>query len=78
MDPEERGRYSQINASFDLSHPKISSQEGGWCVPDYAGEMNDISTEAYKEGEVLNSESLNEIMDTSFEINQDGGLSKFS
>ena len=69
LDHKERAEGSQINASFDLSHPKISSQEGGWCVPDSAGEMNDISTEAYKKGEVLNSGSLNEIMDTSFEIN---------
>ena len=35
---------------------------------DHVGENNDISAEAYKEGEVLNSKFLNEIMDTSFEI----------
>ena len=34
---------------------------------DSTGEKNDISAKAYKEGEVLNSEILNEIVDISFE-----------
>ena len=74
LDHKERGEGSQIIASFNLSHPKISSLEGGWCVPDSAGGKNDISAEAYKEGKVLNSENLNEIVDISFEISHDSSF----
>ena len=41
---------------------------------DYVGEKDDISVEAYKEGEVLNSEILNEIVDISFEISHDSSF----
>ena len=67
LDCKERGKGSQINASYNLSHSEISSQEEGLCLLDSIGEKNDISAEAYKEGEVLNSEILNEMVDISFE-----------
>ena len=63
LDHKERGEGSQINASLNLSHLEISSQEEGFCLLDSIGEKNDISAKAYKEGEVLNSEILNEIAD---------------
>ena len=59
LDHKERGEDSQINAYFTLSHPKISSHEGGWCVPNSAEERKNISAEAYKGGDVLNLEILN-------------------
>ena len=74
LDHRERVEGSQLNSSFNLSHPKISSHEEGWCVPVSTGENNDISVEAYKEGEVLNSEILNEIVDISFEKNHDSSF----
>ena len=74
LDHKERGEGSQINASFNLSHSEISSHKEGLCLLDSVGENNDNSTEAYKEGEVLNSEILNEIMGTSFEIGHDSSF----
>ena len=74
MDHKERGEGSQINASFNLSHSEISSHKEGLCLLDSVGEKNDISAEAYKEGEVLNSEILNEIVDISFEISHDSSF----
>ena len=71
LDCKERGKGSQINASLNLSHLEISSQEEGFCLLDSIGEKNDISDEAYKEGEVLNSEILNEVVDISFENSHD-------
>ena len=67
LDYKERGKGSQINASFNLSHSEISSQEEGFCLLDSIGEKNDISVEAFKEGESLNSRILNEVIDISFE-----------
>ena len=71
---KERGEGSQINNSFNLSHSEISYHEEGLCVLDSAGEKNDISAEAYKEGEVLNSEILNEIVDNLFEISHESSF----
>ena len=67
LDYKEIGKGSQINASLNLSHSSISSQKEGFCLLDSIGEKNDIYVEAYKEGEVLNSKFLNEIVDISFE-----------
>ena len=44
---------------------------------DSVGEKSDIYTEAYKEGEVLNSEILKEIVDISFEINHDSSFQSY-
>ena len=74
LDFKEIGKGFQINASLNLSNSSISSQEEGFCLLDSIGEKNDISTEAYKEGEVLNSEILNEIVDISFEISHDSSF----
>ena len=71
MDYKERGKGSQINDSLNPSHSKISSEEEGFCLLDSIGEKNDICVESYKEGEVLNSEILNEIVDISFEISHE-------
>ena len=62
-DYKERGEGSQINTFLKFSHSEISSHEEGLCVPDSAGEKNDMSAKAYKKGEVLNSEILNESVD---------------
>ena len=70
LDYKERDKGSQINASY-FSNSEISSQEERFCLLDSIGEKNDISAKAYKEGEVLNSEILNEIVDMSFEISHD-------
>ena len=67
LDYKERGKGSQIKSSLNLSHSEISSQEEGFCLLDSIGEKNDIYVEAYKEGEVLNSRILNEVVDISFE-----------
>ena len=48
LDYKERGKGSQINASLNLSHSEISSQEERFCLLDSIGEKNDISAEAYK------------------------------
>ena len=74
LDHKERGEGSQINASLNLSHSSISSQEEAVCLLDSIGEKNDIFAEAYKEGEVLNSEILNEIVDISFENNHESSF----
>ena len=44
------------------------------CLLDSVGEKNDIFAEAYKEGKVLNSEILNEIVSISFEISHDSSF----
>ena len=64
----------RIHASFNLSHSEISSHKEGLGLLDSIGEKDDISAEAYKEGEVLNSEILNEIVDISFEINHESSF----
>ena len=74
LDHKERGEGSQINASFNLSHSEISSHKEGLGLLDSVGEKDDISAEAYKEGEVLNSEILNEMVDISFEISHDSSF----
>ena len=63
LDHKERGEGSQINVSFNILHSKISSHKEGLCWIDYVGRRNDISAKACKEGEVLNSEILNEMVD---------------
>ena len=64
----------RIHSYFNLSHSKISSHKEGLCLIDYVGEKDDISAKAYKEGEVLNSEILNEIVDISFKISQESSF----
>ena len=71
LDYKERGKGSQIKASLNLSHSSISYKEEGFYLLDSIGEKNDISTEAYKESEFLNSEILNKIVDISFEISHE-------
>ena len=71
FDHKERGEGSQLNASFNPSHSEISSHKEGLCLFDSVGEKDDISAEAYKEGEVSDSEILNEIVDISFEISHE-------
>ena len=44
---------------------------------DSIGEKNDIYVEAYKEGEVLNSKFLNEIVDISFENSHDSSFQSY-
>ena len=73
LDYKERGKGSQINASLNISHLEIS-QEEGFCLLDSIGENNDISSKANKEGEFLNSEILNEIVDISFENNHESSF----
>ena len=74
LDHKARGEGSQINASFNLSHSEISSHKEGLRLLDCVGEKDDVSAEAYKEGEVLNSKFLNEIMDILFEISHDSSF----
>ena len=42
--------------------------------PDFSREKNDIFAKAYKEGEVLNSEILNEFVDILFEISHESSF----
>ena len=44
---------------------------------DSIGENNDICVEAYKEGEVLNSKFLNEIVDISFENTHESSFQSY-
>ena len=76
LDYKERYKGSQINASY-FSNSEISSQEERFCLLDSIGEKNVISTEAYKEGEVLNSEILNEFVDISFENSHESSFQSY-
>ena len=67
LDQKERGGGFQINASFNLSHSSISSQEEGVYVLDYVEEQNDTLFEVLEKNEVVNSKILNEVADISFE-----------
>ena len=67
LDHKERGKVSQINASWNLSHSSISSQEEGVYLLDYVEEQNDTLFEVLEKNEVVNSEILNEVADISFE-----------
>ena len=44
---------------------------------DFIGEKNDISAKAYKEGEVFNSEILNEVVDISFENSHESSFQSY-
>ena len=68
LDHKDRGEGSQINASLSPSHSKISSHKEGLCWLDSGGKKNNISVEACKEGEALNSEIWNGTVDILFEI----------
>ena len=75
LDHIERGEGSQSNSSLSHSHSEFSSfHKEGLCWLDSVGRKNNISVEACKEGEVLNSEILNEIVDMSFEISHDSSF----
>ena len=54
LDHKERGEGCQINASLNISHSSISSQEEGVYLLDYVEEQNDISFEVLEKNEVLN------------------------
>ena len=71
LDCKERGKISQINGSSCLSNSEISCQEKGLCLLDPAGGKNNISTQVYKDGKVLDSEILKERVDISLEGNHD-------
>ena len=71
LDYKERGKGSQIKSSLNLSHSEMSSQEEGFCLLDSIGENNDISAEAYKEGEV------HEIVDISFENSHESSFQSY-
>ena len=63
LDHKAIGEGSQINVSLSPSYSEISSHKEGLCWFDSVGKKSDVSTEAYKKGEVLNSEILNEMVD---------------
>ena len=64
---KERGNSSQINSFFDFLLSGISPYREGLCLLDSVEEKDDPHAEAYKEGEDLALEVLNERVDVSFE-----------
>ena len=64
MNNEEEDGGSQKNVSFCFSNSEIFCQEEIYSL-DPIEEMNDVSTEAYKEYVVLKSEILDEVVDVS-------------
>ena len=67
MGHKEGGNSSKINSYFEFLRLGISPHREGLCLLDNAEERDDLHAEAYKEGEVLDLEVLNEMVDISFE-----------
>ena len=64
LNNKEEDQGSQMDVSFCFSNSEIFCQEDIYLL-DPIEEMNDVSTEAYKEYEVLKSEILDEVVDVS-------------
>ena len=64
---KEGGNSSKINSFFEFLRLGISPHREGLCLLDVVEERDDLHAEAYKEGEVLAPEVLNEREDISFE-----------
>ena len=61
---DEELNYKEEDEDSHWNAPlKISSQEKGFCSLDFIEEKNDISIEAHKENQVVNSEILKETVD---------------